>query len=68
LSSASRARALSTSKMPPQQSDRLLDLGDDSFDFGAHGFRDQVSGMSDQTRRIWDFGSGKQITRFPPRS
>jgi hypothetical protein len=36
FSSASRARALSTSKMPPQQSERLLDLLDDGFDFGAH--------------------------------
>jgi hypothetical protein len=37
LSSLSRARALSTSKMPPQQSDRLLDLVDDILDFRAHG-------------------------------
>ncbi len=37
LSSSSRARALSTSKMPPQQSDRLLDLGDDIANFRAHG-------------------------------
>jgi len=37
FSSASRPRALSTSKMPPQQPDRLLDLGNDGLDFGAHG-------------------------------
>jgi hypothetical protein len=37
FSSASRARALSTSKMPPQQPDRLLDVFDDRLDFGAHG-------------------------------
>jgi hypothetical protein len=43
LSSASRARALSTSKMPPQQRQRLLDLFNDGGDFGAHfsGFRGQ---------------------------
>jgi hypothetical protein len=27
---------VSTSKMPPQQPDRLLDLFDESFDFRAH--------------------------------
>jgi hypothetical protein len=36
FSSASRARALSTSKMPPQQAYGLLDVVDDFFDFGAH--------------------------------
>ncbi|RAI30480.1 hypothetical protein CH340_21440 [Rhodoplanes serenus] len=36
FSSASRARALSKSKMPPQQPDRLLDLFDDRLGFGAH--------------------------------
>jgi hypothetical protein len=30
---------LSTSKMPPQQPDRLLDLGDDGLDFGAHDLK-----------------------------
>jgi hypothetical protein len=38
FSSASRAVDFSTSKMPPQQPDRLLDLFDKTFDFGAHGF------------------------------
>jgi hypothetical protein len=38
FSSASRAVDFSTSKMPPQQPDRLLDLFDEAFDFGAHGF------------------------------
>jgi hypothetical protein len=37
FSSASRAVDFSTSKMPPQQSDRLLDLFYKAFDFGAHG-------------------------------
>ena len=37
LSSARRARALSKSKMPPQQPDRLLDLVDDILHFRAHG-------------------------------
>ena len=37
LSSASRARAVSKSKMPPQQPDRLLDLVDDLLGFRAHG-------------------------------
>jgi hypothetical protein len=40
FSSASRAVDFSTSKMPPQQPDRLLDLFDETFDFGAHGFSD----------------------------
>jgi hypothetical protein len=38
FSSASRACDASTSKMPPQQPDRPLDLFDDFFDFSAHGF------------------------------
>jgi hypothetical protein len=42
-------RALSTSKMPPQQPGRLLDLGDDVLDFGTHGsFRDQETGIGNQ--------------------
>src|SRR4051794_41778110 len=40
FSSASRAVDCSTSKMPPQQPDRLLDLFDEFFDFGAHGISD----------------------------
>jgi len=40
FSSARRAVDASTSKMPPQQPDRLLDLFDESFDFSAHGFSD----------------------------
>ena len=32
-------RALSKSKMPPQQPDRLLDLVDKGLDFRAHGVR-----------------------------
>jgi hypothetical protein len=44
FSSTSRARALSTSKMPPQQSDGLLDLLDDGDDFGTHG-NWQISGV-----------------------
>jgi hypothetical protein len=31
---------VSTSKMPPQQPDRLLDLFNEAFDFSAHGFSD----------------------------
>jgi len=30
----------STSKMPPQQPDRLLDLFNEAFDFRAHGVSD----------------------------
>src|SRR5882724_8341579 len=40
FSSASRAVDSSTSKMPPQQPDRLLDLFNEAFDFGAHGVSD----------------------------
>jgi hypothetical protein len=40
FSSASRAVDFSTSKMPPQQPDRLLDLFNEAFDFGAHGVSD----------------------------
>jgi hypothetical protein len=36
FSSASRAVDFSTSKMPPQQPDRLLDLFYQPLDFGAH--------------------------------
>jgi hypothetical protein len=36
FSSASRAVAFSTSKVPPQQPDRLLDFFYQPFDFGAH--------------------------------
>ncbi|CCD94094.1 conserved hypothetical protein [Bradyrhizobium sp. ORS 375] len=36
FSSASLAVDVSTSKMPPQQPDRLLYLFYDFFDFGAH--------------------------------
>ena len=38
FSSARRAVDASTSKMPPQQPDRLLDLFNEAFDFSAHGF------------------------------
>jgi hypothetical protein len=37
LSSLKRRVAWSTSKMPPQQSDGLLDRFDQLFGFGAHG-------------------------------
>ena len=37
FSSASRRVAVSTSKMPPQQPDRLLDIFDELQRFGAHG-------------------------------
>src|SRR5262249_56202886 len=50
LSSARRARALSKSKMPPQQSDRLLDLVDDILNFRAHrspARRAPMAGCSD---------------------
>src|SRR5712692_8011803 len=40
FSSARRAVDASTSKMPPQQPDRLLDLFNEAFDFSAHGFSD----------------------------
>jgi hypothetical protein len=36
FSSARRRVEFSTSKMPPQQSHRLLDLFDERFRFGAH--------------------------------
>jgi hypothetical protein len=36
FSSASRACDASTSKMPPQQPDRPLDVLDNLFRFGAH--------------------------------
>jgi len=37
FSSASRAVDCSTSKMPPQQPDRLLDLFNHPLDFDVHG-------------------------------
>jgi hypothetical protein len=39
--------------MPPQQSDRLLDLGDDGFDFGTHGIRNQGSNGSNMGFQLW---------------
>src|SRR5689334_18061503 len=36
FNSSRRLRALSTSKMPPQQPNRLLDFIDNGLDFGAH--------------------------------
>jgi hypothetical protein len=51
--------------MPPQQSDRLLDLGDNGFDFGAHwsGIRFQELRDQDQPsdRRYGFFPVGNQI-------
>src|SRR5271155_990996 len=46
FSSASRAVDASTSKMPPQQPDRLLDLFNKAFDFGAHGLSDLRPGAA----------------------
>src|SRR5262245_48481186 len=68
LSSARRARALSKSKMPPQQPDRLLDLVDNGRDFRAHdpvrmtipcrernvpAIRRQGDGMQDRLIGTW---------------
>jgi len=36
--------------MPPQQDERLLDLGDDCFGFGTH-IGDQLSEVRDQENR-----------------
>jgi hypothetical protein len=36
FNSASRRVAVSTSKMPPQQADRLLDVTDEVLSFRAH--------------------------------
>jgi hypothetical protein len=44
FSSASRAFALSKSKVPPQQPDRLLDVGNDVLCFGAHSMRPVQAG------------------------
>jgi len=38
---------LSRSKIPPQQRQRLLDLGDNGFGFGTH-IRRQISDVRDQ--------------------
>jgi hypothetical protein len=38
FNSAKRARALSKSKVPPQQPDRLLDLLNQTLNFRAHLF------------------------------
>jgi hypothetical protein len=37
--------------MPPQQSDRLLDLFDEGHDFSAHGFSPEDVGMWRRYRR-----------------
>jgi hypothetical protein len=43
FSSARRRVAASTSKMPPQQSDGLLDRLDQLFGFSAHDFGPELS-------------------------
>ena len=54
------------SKMPPQQSDRLLDLVDDRFDFGAHGLTDSSDGQSADVSDQQRFGkSNGAIARSP---
>jgi hypothetical protein len=47
FSSSSRRVDFSQSKMPPQQSNSLLDLFDGALDFGAH---DDLSGRSYRQR------------------
>jgi len=53
FSSASRALALSKSKVPPQQPDRLLDVGDHGLHFSAH---DEIRSTAG------DSGSGEDVT------
>jgi hypothetical protein len=57
FSSASRAVDFSTSKMPPQQPDRLLDLFYQPFDFGAH---DLLGSRGPSWARIM-FGTGADV-------
>jgi hypothetical protein len=51
FSSASLAVDDSTSKMPPQQPDRLLDLFNEAFDFGAHIVPDSAGKAAVKTRK-----------------
>src|SRR6202521_2219887 len=44
FSSARRAVDFSTSKMPPQQPDRLLDLFQEAFEYGPNGSSDRRFG------------------------
>jgi hypothetical protein len=46
--------------MPPQQSERLLDLGDDGFDFGAH--IGQVSVIKNQVSTCQASGISYQVS------
>jgi hypothetical protein len=50
FSSARRRVAASTSKMPPQQSHRLLDVFDQRFSFGAH-FEPSIGSAVDTSNR-----------------
>jgi hypothetical protein len=51
FSSASLAVDASTSKMPPQQPDRLLDLFNKAFNFGAHIVLDPAAKATVKTRK-----------------
>src|SRR6185437_3499877 len=71
FSSARRRVAVSTSKMPPQQPQRLLDFVDQALDFGAHDWLNAAkaafdSGEGDLTLRARrrNLGSGFQYS--PP--
>jgi hypothetical protein len=64
FSSESRLRALSTSKMPPQQSQGLLDVVDQSLNFRAHGLTRWIRGRNlAHDPEKWDPVFGKKIMR-----
>src|SRR5262249_24582980 len=75
FSSARRARALSKSKMPPQQSQGLLDFVDEGRNFGAHGFYRftndsngdgaRLRGLRKRGRRGWQ-RRPRRCNRDPP--
>ncbi|MFC5324740.1 hypothetical protein [Bradyrhizobium oligotrophicum] len=67
FSSASLAVDVSTSKMPPQQPDRLLDLFYDFLDFGAHVALFRLRLKTPQ-RQVWQGCSGARRKAQSPRA
>src|SRR5689334_22761037 len=63
FSSASRAVDVSTSKMPPQQPDRLLDLFDEFLDFSAHRFFREFRGDGVFERSGYRFALRKRVKK-----
>src|SRR5947209_8324839 len=49
--------------MPPQQSDRLLDLVDNRLDFGAHGYTRETESRGDPNGRSGERQAARTVDR-----